>query len=65
MFRYVRLRDGSTLPDVSDLKPFKAIVVLEAQTTLAWQKMASTWLVKSGCLYMMAWGEDCGSWDDS
>ena len=25
----------------------------------------SEWLVRSGCLYMVAWGIGCSSWDDS
>lgn len=65
MFRYVRVRDGGSLPDVSDLEPFKAIVIIEDRVTGEWQKAVSTWLVRSGCLFMMAWGEDCSSWDDS
>ncbi len=65
MFRYVRAQDGDPLPDVGNLKPFKAIVVIENRPSLEWQNQASDWLVESGCLYMMAWGEDCTSWDDS
>jgi len=65
VFRYVRMQDGNTLPDVSDLRPFKAIVVVEDHPSREWQTRASKWLVDSGCLYMMAWGEDCRSWDDS
>ena len=65
MFRYVRVRDGNSLPDVSDLEPFKAIVIIEDGVTPAWQKTVSTWLVQSGCLFMMAWGHECSSWDDS
>ena len=65
MFRYVRVQDGEPLPDVGDLKPFKAIVVIEDRPSREWQTQASSWLVDSGCLYMMAWGDDCGSWDDS
>lgn len=30
-----------------------------------WQDAVSEWIVESGCLYMMAWGRDCSSWDDS
>ena len=65
MFRYVQVQDGEPLPDVGDLKPFKAIVVIEDRPSPEWQTQASRWLVESGCLYMMAWGEDCSSWDDS
>ncbi len=65
MFRYVRVQDGDSLPDVGNLKPYKAIVVVENRPSLEWQYQASEWLVGSGCLYMLAWGEDCTSWDDS
>lgn len=65
MLRYIQVQDGEPLPDVGDLGPFKAIVVIENRPSPAWQSQASRWLVDSGCLFMMAWGEDCGSWDDS
>lgn len=65
MFRYVQAQDGEPLPDVGDLKPFMAIVVIEDHPSHEWQTRASKWLVDSGCRYMMAWGDDCGSWDDS
>ncbi len=65
MFRYLQIQDGEPLPDVGDLKPFKAIVVIENRPSREWRIQASGWLVDSGCLYMMAWGDDCESWDDS
>lgn len=64
-FRYIQVQDGGPLPDIGDLGPFKAIVIIDARPSRQWQERASRWLVDSGCLYMMAWGEDCGSWDDS
>lgn len=33
--------------------------------TPEWQALVSDWLVLSGCLYMVAWGNDCSTWDDS
>ncbi len=62
MFRYVQIQDGEPLPEVGDLKPFKAIVVVEDRPSPEWQTKASRWLVDSGCLFMLAWGEDCSSW---
>jgi hypothetical protein len=41
------------------------VVVLEGIYSVDWQNSVSRWLVDSGCLYMMAWGEGCSSWDDS
>ncbi len=40
-------------------------MVIEEEVSPEWQAMVSTWLVASGCLYMMAWGIGCSSWDDS
>ena len=40
-------------------------MLIEQEVSEAWQDEVSDWIVRSGCLYMMAWGRDCGSWDDS
>jgi hypothetical protein len=40
-------------------------VIAEESVTTEWQGKVSDWLVKSGCKYMMAWGMNCSSWDDS
>jgi hypothetical protein len=63
--QYFRVAEGEPLPDISAYRPFKAVVVIEATYTPGWQEMVSKWLVENGCLYMMAWGEGCSSWDDS
>ena len=63
--RYVQIEPNSEAPEISALAPFKAIVVLESEYETAWQASISEWLVKSGCRYMMAWGPNCSSWDDS
>lgn len=62
---YIRISPGETLRDLRSLAPYKAIVVLETDYTPEWQNEVSGWLVASGCRYMMAWGPDCSSWDDS
>ena len=65
MLKYFRVKDADVLPDISKFKPYKAVLVLEAQFNTEVQASISTWLVSSGCLYMMAWGVECSSWDDS
>ena len=45
--------------------PFKAVLVIEEAVSDEWQWLVSKWLVRNGCRYMMAWGCNCGSWDDS
>ena len=65
MVRYFHLRLDSTLPDISKFAPFKVVLILEKDVETDWQSMVSEWLVDMGCLYMMAWGVGCSSWDDS
>ncbi len=62
---YVRIAEGESLPDISSHAPFRVVVVIDGPYSIEWQGKVSDWLVASGCLYMMAWGEGCSSWDDS
>jgi hypothetical protein len=62
---YFRIMDGEPLPDISACRPFRAVVVIEAPYSTEWQDQVSDWLVASGCLFMLAWGPNCSSWDDS
>jgi len=64
VFEYFRIAEGEPFPDISFYRPFKAIVVASVATTVDFEILASRWLVDSGCLYMMAWGENCSRWDD-
>lgn len=41
------------------------VVVIEAQVSDEWRNALSGWIVNYGCLYMMAWGQNCSAWDDS
>lgn len=63
--QYLRIRSGDLLSSLDRFSPFKAIVVVEDVVDQKWQAEASRWLADSGCLYMMAWGKNCSSWDDS
>jgi hypothetical protein len=62
---YLFLKPDGALPALNAAAPFKAVVVIESEVTPEWQAQVSDWLVRSGCLYMMAWGRDCGAWDSS
>ncbi len=64
-FQYLRLVDGDSFPDIKVSCPFKTIVIIETPVSANWQAKASEWLVDQGCLYMLAWGLECSSWDDS
>ncbi len=65
MVKYFQIKPNSEPPDVSNLKPFRAVVISEENIPTDWQAKISDWLISSGCLYMLAWGKDCSSWDDS
>jgi hypothetical protein len=62
---YVRIAEGGPLPDIKAYRPFKALVVIDNPASSDFQARASRWLVDSGCLEMMAWGENCAGWDES
>ena len=62
---YFHISPNGTLPDVAHLSPFRAVVIVDSAVNSEWQVTVSDWLVQSGCLYMMAWGPDCTTWDDS
>jgi hypothetical protein len=62
---YLHLTASGRLPDISALRPFKTVVIVEETVTADRQAAISQWLVESGCRYMMAWGADCRSWDQS
>jgi len=63
--RYLRLSHGDHLPPADKFEPYKAVVIVEDRVEPDWQRVVSQWLAETGCLYMIAWGKDCGSWDDS
>lgn len=63
--KYLQLQPNSNLPDISDTVPFRSVVIIEETVQEEFQRKVSDWLVNSGCLYMMAWGKNCKSWDDS
>jgi hypothetical protein len=62
---YLQLAPGTHPPDIAALKPFLAVVVIEEEVSSEWRDSTSDWLVKSGCMYMMAWGANCSEWDDA
>jgi len=62
---YLHLIPNGPLPDINCWRPFRAGVIIEAEVNPKWQETVSEWLVRSGCLYMVAWGVGCSSWDDS
>lgn len=62
---YFHVQPGAALRNIGYLAPFRAVVIIEREVSVEWRTDVSNWLVHSGCLYMMAWGQDCSLWDDS
>ena len=62
--QYVHILPGDNMPDVAT-KPSRVLVVLDQLVCRDWQGVVSAWLIKIGCLYMLAWGPGCSGWDDS
>lgn len=62
---YLHLNEDDSLPDLAFEKPYKCVVILNERVSFECRTLVSKWLVETGCLYMMAWGANCGDWDDS
>ena len=63
--RYLHLPAGSEPPVIEQDGPFKAVLVIEQDAAQDWRDRIADWLVRSGCLYMMAWGQGAEVWHDS
>jgi hypothetical protein len=61
---YLRVPPDGELPSLAPC-PTRVVVIAETKCWAGWQAEVSAWLVRLGCLYMMAWGPECSSWDDS
>jgi hypothetical protein len=62
---YLQLKPGEELPELPKLKPYLAILVSEETAYAEWRDIVSKHLVRSGCIYMLAWGNECGAWEDA
>lgn len=65
MIEYIAVSSSGPLPEIPASRPFKAVLIVEEAVTPERQAAVSRWLVESGCLYLMACGDDCGTWADS
>ncbi|WP_435520862.1 DUF7684 family protein [Caenimonas aquaedulcis] len=61
---YLQVPPGGALSSLDNV-PSRVVVIADAPCSPFWQAEVSAWLLGIGCLYMMAWGEGCSSWDDS
>ena len=63
--RYLRINQGDPLPELSDLSPFKAVIIVETDTGTEWQSTVCRWIADAGCRFAVTWGRDCALWHDS
>ena len=62
---YLHLVPGQALPLTPASEPSRVVVIVEAEVASDWQHAVCDWIIAYGCRYMMAWGQDSASWDDS
>jgi acyl carrier protein phosphodiesterase len=62
--RYLHLQPEQA-PPVLTGSPFRAVIVADETVSETWLNKIAEWIVKSGCLYVVAWGVDCEAWHDS
>jgi hypothetical protein len=63
--RYIHLTPESDLPLLEGLQHFKAVLVVEAEVAEMTMWEISRALVESGCMYALAWGDQCDAWREA
>lgn len=62
---YLHIMPEARLPHFAATTPFKAIVIIETEVSADWQYKLCRDLIDAHCLYALAWGTCCSSWDDA
>ena len=63
--RYLHLTPDSDFPALEGLSSFKAVLVIEAEVAEMTMWETSRALIASGCLYALAWGDQCEAWREA
>lgn len=61
---YLHLAPGQGPPPLAN-RPFRAVIVSDVAAPQEWRERIASWLLESGCLYVVAWGLDCEEWHDT
>ena len=64
MVEYIHLPAGADIPDLAPA-PRRLLVIAEQAVPTEWMNAVSDWIVRSGSLFVMAWGTGCEDWHDS
>lgn len=62
---YIHILPNSNAPDILLSEPYRCVIICENVVEDDFQNEVSKWLVDSGCLYALAWGNNASSWDDA
>lgn len=62
--RYLHLAPNASLPQPTT-GPLRVLIVSENTVSDDWRNSTARWLVKGGCLYVVAWGVECEKWHDA
>lgn len=65
MFSYRFLPSDVPISVPKEMTQFKCLILVERDVGEDYRNEVSDTLVKSGCLFSIAWGRDCSAWDDS
>jgi hypothetical protein len=65
VIRYLHLTPDSDFPALERLSQFKAVLVIEAEVAEMTMWETSRALIASGCLYALAWGDQCEAWREA
>ncbi|HAF41382.1 MAG TPA: hypothetical protein DCG90_06380 [Sphingobium sp.] len=61
---YLHVSPDQPMPHIK-ARPDRAILIAERPVSQAWRDDVAAWLVSSGCLYFVTWGEACEGWHDA
>jgi len=65
MLRYLQIHPQQALPDLDNMTPFKAIVIVEEAVPETWHWEVCRWLAKTMCRHAVIGGRDCIEWAES
>lgn len=63
--RYLCCTSSSELLEKSKATDFRCVVIADQHLATEERAAISSWLIETGCLYMMAWGEEAKAWQDA
>ena len=62
--QYLHLFPGQEPPAI-ERKPYRLIIVADAEVADDWRDKIAKWIVAAGTKYVVAWGASCEDWHDS